>query len=200
MAGIAFKWIYYRKMRWDKLKKISIVLILFMAVVSCSILTSRRNSVWKDGESLWLDVLKKYPEVPQAHNNLGVFYDKKKGMRDKAISEFKKALKINPNYSNCYYNLGSSYEKKGMTDEAIAEYKKAIEINPNFPKAHGNLGFIYIDNKMSSLGADHLYKAGLLFLKQGDKKNALKAYKGLKLTKSEELQKALFKKLYPDVK
>jgi len=80
IAGIAFNWIYYKKMRWDKLKKISIVFILIMAVFSYSILTVRRNSVWKDGESLWLDVLKKYPEVARAHNNLGVFYYKKKGI------------------------------------------------------------------------------------------------------------------------
>ena len=47
---------------------------------------------------------------------------------------------------------------------------------------------------------DHFYKAGLLFIKEGNREGALNAYEGLKLTKAEELQKALFKKLYPDIK
>jgi tetratricopeptide (TPR) repeat protein len=268
MAGIAFKWIYYKKVRLDKLKKISIVLILFMVVVSYSILTIRRNSVWKDGESLWLDVLKKYPEVTQAHNNLGVVYDKKKGMTDEAIYEYKKALKINPNYVDSHYNLGLAYYKKGMTDEAISEYKKAIEIDPDFEEAYGNLGIAYgkkgmLDKEITLykkvieinpndvlahyrlslayskkgmkdmaisgykkaisinpnyaeayygigfsywksgryfLSAEYYYKAGLLFLEQGNIEWALKAYESLKFTKSEELQKALFKKLYPEIK
>jgi Tfp pilus assembly protein PilF len=229
MAGIAFNWIYHKKMRLDKLKKISIVLILIMAVVFYSILTIRRNSVWKDGESLWLDVLKKYPELSQAHNNLGYFYESK-GMLDKAISEFKKSIKISHN-SKAYNGLGIAYGKKGMIDEAIAELKKAIKINPNFEKAYGNLGIAYgkkgmldkeitlykkvieinpndvlahyrlglayCKKKMEYAGADHLYKAGLLFLKQGNRDQALNIYKGLKRIKAEEFQKALFKKLYP---
>jgi tetratricopeptide (TPR) repeat protein len=186
-------------MRWDKLKKISIVLILFMVVVSCSILTIRRNSVWKDGESLWLDVLKKYPEVARAHNNLGVFYDKKKGMTDEAIAKFKKAISINPDFEDAHYNLGVNYCKKRMIDGAISEFKKAIEINPDHVGAYYNLGVVYYINKMNYASADHFYKAGLLYLKQGDREGALNAYEGLKPTKSEELEKALYKKLYPDV-
>jgi len=93
IAGIAFNWIYHKKVRLDKQKKISIVLILFMAVVSYSILTIRRNSVWKDGESLWLDVLKKYPEVSQAHNNLGNILIIK-GSLNEAIQHFNKILSL----------------------------------------------------------------------------------------------------------
>ena len=87
-----------------------------------------------------------------------------------------------------------------MIDEAIAEYKKAISINPDFAEAHLNLGITYYINKMNDASADYLYKAGLLYLKQGDREGALKMYEVLKLTKSEELEKALYKKLYPDIK
>ena len=85
-------------------------------------------------------------------------------------------------------------------DEAIDCYKKAIEINPDYAAAHNNLGHAYCIKKMYSLGADHFYKAGLLFLKQGNRKWALYAYEVLKSIKSEELEKALYKKLYPDIK
>ena len=85
-------------------------------------------------------------------------------------------------------------------DEAIDCYKKAIEINPDYAKAHFNLGVAYYKKKMEYVGADYLYQAGLLFLKQGDREGALKAYEVLKLTKTKELQIAIYKKLYPEVK
>jgi tetratricopeptide (TPR) repeat protein len=85
-------------------------------------------------------------------------------------------------------------------DEAIIEYKKAIKTNPNDADAHLNLGHVYCEKKMEYAGAYYLYKAGLLFLKQGNRELALKAYEGLKLTKSKKLEEALFKQLYPEVK
>ena len=53
---------------------------------------------------------------------------------------------------------------------------------------------------MKNVGADHFYKAGLLYLKQGDREGALEIYEGLKLTKSKKLEESLFKQLYPEVK
>jgi len=43
-------------------------------------------------------------------------------------------------------------------------------------------------------------KQAYCFLKQGNKEWALKAEEELKFTKSEELEKALYKKLYPEIK
>ena len=124
----------------------------------------------------------------------------KKGMIDKAIAEYKKVISISPNFIFAHYNLGVAYHKKGMTDEAIGAYKKAIGIGPNYASAHLNLGMEYYIKKLGYVGADHLYKAGLIYLKQGDREGALKAYEVLKIIKAEELQKALFKQLYPDIK
>jgi tetratricopeptide (TPR) repeat protein len=144
--------------------------------------------------------LKINPDYAEAHYNLGVVYGKK-GMVDEEISEYKKAIKIDPNYAEAHYNLGVVYVEEGMIDEAISEYKKVISINPNYVTAHFNLGATYVNNKMEYVGAEYLYKAGLLFLKQGDREKALKACEALKqFTKSKELEKALYKKLYPDIK
>jgi tetratricopeptide (TPR) repeat protein len=122
-------------------------------------------------------------------------------MSDEAIAEFKKVIAINPNYKFVHYNLGVSYSKKGMKDEAIAEYKKAIEINPDDAFAHYNLGIHYGIKGKYVVAADHYYQAGLLCLKQGKREKALEAYQALKkYTKSEKLQKSLFKQLYPEVK
>ena len=61
------------------------------------------------------------------------------GKFDKAIEEFNKALKLNPNDPEIYYNLGLAYESKSKLDEARKMYEKAVEINPNYSLAKQHL-------------------------------------------------------------
>tara|TARA_Y100001968_G_C19271517_1_gene674497 strand:- start:224 stop:826 length:603 start_codon:yes stop_codon:yes gene_type:complete len=57
-----------------------------------------------------------------------------------AISDYTKAIEINPRYAKAYLNRGSA--KSGLTDYsgAISDYSKAIEINPRYPNAYLNRG------------------------------------------------------------
>ncbi|KPJ58105.1 MAG: hypothetical protein AMJ42_03915 [Deltaproteobacteria bacterium DG_8] len=139
------------------------------------------------------------PNDATIHYSFGVAYFNK-GMLDESVSEYKKALAINPNFAEAHNNLGNAYDRKGRLDEALSEYKKAVTINPDLPPANYNLGRTYYKKGLKSLAANHYYKAGLLFLKQGNKVWALRAYKGLKQTNSKELEKTLFEKLYPELK
>jgi tetratricopeptide (TPR) repeat protein len=139
------------------------------------------------------------PKLAKAHYNLGTNYSNK-GMLDEAIPEFKQALTINPNYAEAHNNLGNVYDKKGMLDEALSEYKKAVTINPDLPPANYNLGLSYSRKGLNYLAAEHLHKAGLLFLKQGNREWALRAYEDLKLTNSKELEQKMYEKLHPEVK
>ena len=136
------------------------------------------------------------PNLAKAHYNLGTNYSNK-GMLDEAISEFEQVLTIDPDYAEAHNNLGNVYSEKGMVDESLSEYEKAITINPDLPQAHYNIGFSYLQKGLNSLAADHLLKAGLLYLEKGDKESALVTYEVLKRTDSEEQEKTLFEKLYP---
>ena len=64
----------------------------------------------------------------------------------------------------------------------------------------GNLKLFYGGKVFFSLSAYHFSRAYLLYLKQGDREGALKAYEGLKATKTKELEQTLFEKLYPEFK
>ena len=57
-----------------------------------------------------------------------------------AISDYSKAIKINPRNSKSYYNRGISKGKSGDNYGAISDYNKAIEINPRYAKAYYNRG------------------------------------------------------------
>lgn len=86
------------------------------------------------------DVLdKKIKNDTALHLFKGVDYSNKR-MRDDAITEFKKAIAFDPNYSAGYSNIGVIYLDKGMTEEAMNWFKKAVEIDSNDAISHNNIG------------------------------------------------------------
>ncbi|MFH1440728.1 MAG: tetratricopeptide repeat protein [Candidatus Omnitrophota bacterium] len=68
-----------------------------------------------------------------------------RGDYEQAISDFTKAIEINPNDAHGYNNRGLIYEIKGSYDQAIADFNKAIEINPDFEGPYCNRGNTYFD-------------------------------------------------------
>jgi len=73
--------------------------------------------------------------------NQGVAYSKK-GQYDLAISEYTKAIEIQP-YAYIYAGRGDAYYKKGQYDQAISDFSKAIEIDPKYVDAYSNRGAAY---------------------------------------------------------
>ncbi len=73
------------------------------------------------------------------------------------IESFKAFIKINPLFSEAYYNLGVSYSKSGEYKKAIDAYKEAIVRNPYYFNAYVNLGVAYSRLDMYS-GAIEVYK------------------------------------------
>jgi tetratricopeptide (TPR) repeat protein len=115
---------------------ISAVIIL-SALTVC---TFSQASHWRNGITLFENAVKVTGNNYIAQNNLGtelIPVD-----IDKAISHYKAALKINPDYAMALYNLGNVLEKKGNIDEAIDHYFKALRIEPDYAEAHNNLGTV----------------------------------------------------------
>src|SRR4030042_5342299 len=75
----------------------------------------------------------------KAYNNRGLAYSHK-GQYDQAISDFNKALEINPRYAEAYNNRGLAYDERGQLDQAISDFNKALEINPRYAEAYTNRG------------------------------------------------------------
>jgi len=113
---------------------ISAAIILSVMIVC----TSCQLAHWKNGITLFENAVKATKNNYIAQNNLGtklIPID-----IDKAMSHFKEALKIKPDYAMALYNLGNVLEKKGNIDEAINHYLEALRIEPGHAKAHNNLG------------------------------------------------------------
>ena len=61
------------------------------------------------------------------------------GRTNEAISYFKKAIEIRPDYARAHYNLGNAMMQKQKYDKAISSYQMAIALKPNYAQAHDNL-------------------------------------------------------------
>jgi len=86
------------------------------------------------------------PPDARLYNNRGIAYGEK-GQYDQAISEFSKAIQINPNYDKAYNNRGIVYRLKGEYDQAISDFNKAIQINSLEAEGYNNLAWLYATAK-----------------------------------------------------
>ncbi len=56
-----------------------------------------------------------------------------------AIPEFQAAVRLNPDYVNARFNLGSALASAGRFDEAIQEFSEVLKLKPDFTEARRNL-------------------------------------------------------------
>ena len=76
-----------------------------------------------------------------------------KGDLDGALADENKAVEIDPNIAEAYYNRGFIKRAKGDLDGALADETKAIELNPSFAQAHYNRGLVRHDKQGFRRGA-----------------------------------------------
>jgi len=81
-------------------------------------------------------------ETAEIYFSRGVDSSQKGDFR-RAVSDYNKAIDVNPEFVVAYLNRGYSYSRMGEFDKAIADYTKAIELNPRYAIAYHNRGFVY---------------------------------------------------------
>ncbi|MDQ1328895.1 MAG: Tetratricopeptide repeat protein [Candidatus Poribacteria bacterium] len=80
----------------------------------------------------------------EAHNNLGVLYSQK-GLTDKAIKEFREAIKLDPDYASPYYNLAKVYFYQ-RNEEIVRDFQQWIdEVAEDSAKIFFNLSLALMD-------------------------------------------------------
>lgn len=169
---------YLRRFIADK----KLFIILMCAIIALmSIVSYRRNEVWRDRIGLLLDIVKKSPNKARVHNNLAVEYHNM-GDFDYAEREYKQAISLDQHYAHPHNNLGDIYMMRGQIDEAKKELDEAITIKPNYEAPYYNLGNIYQKLGDTKKAAENYLKAlkinpsfaqahaalGGLYLTQGD--------------------------------
>ncbi len=81
------------------------------------------------------------PKLTEAHNLLGVAYDKK-GFGDRARESFERAVKMQED-ADTLNNLGFSFYQSGNYRAAVDRLKRASKMAPNDERILNNLGLAY---------------------------------------------------------
>ena len=117
-------------------------------------------------------MLEKFPNSVALYNIIGA---SNAGLMkfDDAIKNYKKAILINPDYSEAYSNMGSAQKDNGDLEAAILSYKQALKIRPDFAEAYNNLGIVQMEKGYFDKAIDN-YKRALKI-----KPNFIEAYNNI---------------------
>ena len=97
-------------------------------------------------------------ERSQLLGNIGRYY-LKGGDYEKAVSEYQKALGMDPQSVAAYNGIGVAYTMLERYEDAVAAQQKALELQPDFAKAHAGLGLVYLRQHKTALALTHYLQA-----------------------------------------
>ena len=105
------------------------------------ILFSKQNYDLLETKAKFL--IEKYPNVSMLYNVLGVSQSSKKMFKE-AISNFEKAIQLNPKLLEAYSNLGIALKNIDELQKSLNVFQKALKIDPNHYLSNFNLGDLYV--------------------------------------------------------
>ena len=104
------------------------------------------------------------------------------------LSDYSKAIKVNPNDAKAYVNRGVVYRNRQQSTLALSDFNRAIEIDPNFAEAYMNLGILHAEQRDYQQARLTLQKAQQLLIAQGDTAGAQRTEAFLEVLAKQENQ------------
>lgn len=109
-------------------------------------LQEKRIQVQK-AEKYYLESIRIIPNYISSLNNLGMIYYTYYNRPDKSIAYLKKAISLDTNYVEAYFNLATCEAKLKNYDVAEKYYMKTIAIDSNFISTYFSLSAMYAEQK-----------------------------------------------------
>ena len=107
-----------------------------LVVLIFSYASYARNKVWKDGVTLFTDVVNKYPNIFFGYEVKGESEAEVKDY-DNALKDYQICMSLYPSYVSPYYGTGMIYYVTNDYKQAIKYLSKAIELKPDYAEAYG---------------------------------------------------------------
>ena len=144
------------------LNKIAAVILLALAIASCSMTGGQRSAGndWskvpetyikaltaaKEGDNeeavgFLKETIRVVPGFSPAYTNLGL-QELHSGELESAAGHLKKSIELTPHNPVSYHYLGVISRMQGEFDEALSMYKQAIDQEPRYPAVYLNAGIL----------------------------------------------------------
>jgi tetratricopeptide (TPR) repeat protein len=150
-----YKWI--EKKNSVTTKNIVAALLISYAIFFAQV-TRARCAMWKDSITLWTDVIKNNPRVPQAFNNRGHAYSAAHDLQ-KALADFRQTISLQSNFEKPYASISNIFREEGMYDSAFYYANKALELKADMPQALVNRGIVYAVSNNTQAAMEDFNKA-----------------------------------------
>ena len=115
--------------------------IIAAAGIIFAFVSYNQAATWKNGEALWENVIKKMPSS-KAYVIRATELDKQ-GKKEKALSYYNEALKINKADPEAFGNRGNIYFEFQQDSLALMDYNSALALNPKYAPALSNRGALF---------------------------------------------------------
>jgi len=123
-----------------------------LLILTLMLITWIQVSHWKSSITVFKHAIKvtdkKYPNFALVHNNLGIALRADEQKNEEAITHYKMAIKLKPDYAKAYHNLfmahnnlGHALLQKGKMKEAVHHYRETVRLRPDLVAARDNLEF-----------------------------------------------------------
>jgi protein O-mannosyl-transferase len=118
------------------------------------IITFQRTKVWKDGDTLWSDVIKHYPDAATPRSNHANYLKAMAGkpenlsrqneLLQRALSESDAAIKLKPTHAKAYENRQNIYLLLKKDSLALADAGMLLRLEPQNSHAYYTKGVVYM--------------------------------------------------------
>jgi Flp pilus assembly protein TadD len=105
--------------------------------------TVRQIETWKDSETLWTSVIRRYPRSELAYVSRGNGRGQA-GQVEAALADFQTARALGSRRGSLYDGLGNAYGSMGKLDSAIVMFDRGLSLEPNMPRTYYNRGIAYL--------------------------------------------------------
>ncbi len=122
----------------------SIMWLVFAAYsVIFMVSTYHRCQVWKNGGTLWTDVIERYPgRDARPYSCRGLYFRAEKD-NEKALADLNRSLTLDQD-AEIMLMRGNIYFEKGRDDSAYTDYIRVLKVKMDNALALSNLGAIYV--------------------------------------------------------
>jgi TolB-like protein/Tfp pilus assembly protein PilF len=84
------------------------------------------------------------PNSPEAHSALGLFFYWGHRQYEMALTEFNRALELQPNNASAQLYCAAVYRRRGEWERSLADFQRAQELDPRDPQIQDNIGATYL--------------------------------------------------------